>query len=84
MAITQSEQGIFGITLAISWLPTVCAVLALVFILLSPINERRHQIIRRRLDTMVTRLKKRNASGKKDIVSPLLILPKEEIDGRAK
>lgn len=56
----QSEQGIFGLTLAISWFPTICALLALVFILLSPINESRHQIIRRRLDALGERQRKRS------------------------
>lgn len=46
----QSDQSIFGLTLMICWLPILFATLSLVFILVLPINERRHRIIRRRLD----------------------------------
>lgn len=56
---TQSENGIFGLTLAIAWLPILFAAIALVFILLSPINERRHQIIRRRLDDRALRISRK-------------------------
>ncbi len=49
-ATSHSEPSIFGLTLAIAWLPPVFAILALAFILLSPINERRYLIIRRSLD----------------------------------
>lgn len=54
-ATTQNEQSIFGLTWAIAWLPAVFATLALVFILLSPINEHRHRVIRRRLDAKALR-----------------------------
>ena len=50
-ASSQSEQSIFGLSLAIAWLPPVFSILALVFILLSPIDERRHRIIRYSLDS---------------------------------
>lgn len=49
-ALVHSDQSIFGITLAIVWLPSLFAALGLLLILFSPINERRHRIVRRRLD----------------------------------
>ena len=50
-ATAHSKESIFGLTLAIAWLPTFFAFPALVFILLSPISSHRHAIIRRRLDS---------------------------------
>ena len=46
----QTEDGIFGLNLAIAWLPPISMLIALVFIWLSPINERRYAIIRKRLN----------------------------------
>ena len=54
-ASSHSEQSVFGLTLAIAWLPPTFAVVALIFIYFLPINERRHRIIRRKLDLMVAR-----------------------------
>ena len=47
---THSEEGIFGITFAIVWVPIIFQCLALFFIILTPITAQRHQIIRRRLE----------------------------------
>lgn len=49
-ATSHDEESVYGLTLAISWLPTVFAIPAMIFILLTPINARRHGIIRQRLD----------------------------------
>ena len=49
-ATSHSEQSVFGITLAIAWLPLAFAALGLVAVFLLPMNERRHKAIRRRLD----------------------------------
>ena len=54
-AQSQTTESIFGLSLAISWLPSLFAFLALIFILLTPINSYRHTIIRRRLDIMDNR-----------------------------
>ena len=54
-ASSHSDHSIFGLTLAIAWLPPVFSALALVFILLCPIDEHRHRIIRRRLDVRAAR-----------------------------
>jgi len=53
----QSSEGITGLLIAMAWLPIVFASIALLFILLSPIDTRRHNIIRRCLDTRVLRQK---------------------------
>ena len=49
----QSSEGIFGLMVGITWLPIVFIFIALILIVLSPINTRRHGIIRRRLDTQI-------------------------------
>ena len=50
-ALSQnSEEAIFGLRLAMVWLPIPLLVVAAVLILFIPINARRHAIIRRRLD----------------------------------
>ena len=50
-SVTQhSNHSIFGLTLAIAWLPSFFVLLALLLIFRSPINKHRHGIIRRRLD----------------------------------
>ena len=54
----HDTDSVFGITLAISWLPAVFGMLGGVFIMLCPINERRHQIIRRHMDTRSINRKK--------------------------
>ena len=55
-ATSHSEHSVFGITLAIAWLPLVFAALGLVAVFLLPINERRHKAIRCRLDARVARM----------------------------
>ena len=47
---THADAQVFGLVMAISWLPPVFAVLGLIFIYFSPINERRHQILSYRID----------------------------------
>ena len=46
----QSATSIYGLTLAIAWLPAFFAIISWLLILISPIDERRHGIVRRRLD----------------------------------
>lgn len=57
MADKQTETSVFGITLAIVWVPIVFATLALGFVALTPINERRHFIIHKRLHSRKARMK---------------------------
>ena len=47
---SNSDSAIFGIHLAISWIPAPLIVASIMFIWLIPINARRHSVIRRRLD----------------------------------
>lgn len=54
-ADTFSAEAVTGLTLAMAWIPTFLSVLSLVFVVLLPINERRHAIIRRRLDSNLAR-----------------------------
>jgi Na+/melibiose symporter-like transporter len=51
----HTADAIFGLRLAIAWLPALIILLALVFVALIPINARRHVIIRRRLDVRASR-----------------------------
>jgi len=46
----HTNDGIFGLTLAISWMPAFSISIAIIFILFTPLNSRRNKIIRRRLD----------------------------------
>ena len=52
----QAERSVMGLHLAMSWLPMLVTLLSLVFIILIPIDERCHEIIRRRLDARARRL----------------------------
>ena len=44
-----------GLILAMTWIPGVFAVFAMVFIVMSPISARRHKVVRRRLDKLEAR-----------------------------
>jgi len=57
---TQTESGITGLKLAMTWAPTLLVIISMIFIVLSPITARRHGIIRRRLDAIEARPKKNN------------------------
>ena len=52
----QTAEGIVGLLIGMVWLPLTFILIALVLIVLSPINTRRHGIIRRRLDTQIASL----------------------------
>jgi Na+/melibiose symporter-like transporter len=56
----QTAEGVVGLLIGMAWLPIVFILIALVLIVLSPINTRRHGIIRRRLDS---RSSSRNPNG---------------------
>ena len=50
-----SQETIIGLKMAIAWMPVILTVVSLVFIVLSPINERRHKIIKQRLEARLAR-----------------------------
>ena len=54
-ASEHSRTSIVGLKVAITWIPTLIGLISLVFVVLSPIDERRHRIIRRRLDACLAR-----------------------------
>ncbi|MDB4308333.1 MFS transporter [Porticoccaceae bacterium] len=62
-AASHSEQSIFGITLAIAWLPLAFSALGLIAIFYVPIDERRHRTIRKRLNARTARLNQSQASN---------------------
>lgn len=45
----QSESGIFGVRLAIAWLPAALLMVSIGLFFLYPISEHRHRIVRRRM-----------------------------------
>ncbi|MDB9953550.1 MFS transporter [Porticoccaceae bacterium] len=49
-ASTQSETAVLGLRLAIAWIPAFLVVVGTIFVWLTPLNERRNRIVRRRLD----------------------------------
>jgi len=51
---TVTENAAFGLRLATAWLPALLVLISLVFIFFSPITNRRHDIIRRRLEARVS------------------------------
>jgi len=53
----QTESGITGLKLAMTWVPILLVVISMIFIVLSPITARRHGIIRRRLEAIEARSK---------------------------
>jgi Na+/melibiose symporter-like transporter len=53
----HAKETIVGLKVAIAWLPAAIGMISLIFIALSPINEQRHEIIRRRLDARLARAK---------------------------
>ena len=54
---SQTDAGITGLTVAMTWVPALLVVISMIFIALSPITARRHSIIRRRLDGIEARSK---------------------------
>ena len=50
-----TPDSVWGLKMAIAWVPAALAVIALIFVVLSPIDERRHRIIKRRLEARLAR-----------------------------
>lgn len=57
-ANTHSEQNIFGLQLAAIYIPALMFALALPFVVMTPINTHRHQIIQRRIAARLQRREK--------------------------
>jgi GPH family glycoside/pentoside/hexuronide:cation symporter len=66
----NGEEAIRGLYLAIAWLPAPFILIALVFVGLVPINDRRHRIIRLRLDAKRTRA---NIASSRNLSSSTLL-----------
>jgi glycoside/pentoside/hexuronide:cation symporter, GPH family len=69
-ADTHTEESVIGLRLAMTWLPAVFMGLAILCVVLNPLNETRHAIIRRRLDTVAKRHQRRETTsscGHRDI-----------------
>ena len=54
-AAEQTAQGVFALQLVMAWLPATFFILSIVLWRLIPMDERRHAIIRKRLDQRVSR-----------------------------
>jgi GPH family glycoside/pentoside/hexuronide:cation symporter len=66
----NGEEAIRGLYIAIAWLPAPFILIALVFVGLVPINDRRHRIIRLRLDAKRTRA---NIASSRNLSSSTLL-----------
>ena len=53
-ATSHSQSSVFGLTLAMTWIPLCFSIFSLIFFLMIPLNERRCQIIFRRLSQRTT------------------------------
>ena len=60
-ATSQSAESLFGLRLAIAWIPASILSLAVIFMLGHPITSHRHHIIRRRIDAKAARMQKKLA-----------------------
>ena len=49
LATQQTAQALLGLKLSISWIPISFVLLAMVFIALMPLNEKKMEVVRRRL-----------------------------------
>lgn len=54
-AIEHTKESIVALKVSIVWIPTLLGIISLIFVGLSPIDERRHRIIRRQLDIRLAR-----------------------------
>lgn len=55
-ATVHTPESVVGLYWVVSWLPALLLMVSIVFICMAPISERRHGIVRRRLDGTVQRL----------------------------
>jgi len=79
---TQSSESVIGLWLAMTLLPAICLIVALVLTVLNPINARRHSIVRRRLNARlfvqapVEEVSENHAHRKvSDLASKTLVVP---------
>ena len=70
---THTQKSVFGAHLSIAYLPALITLISLVFIVLTPINARRHALIRRRLDKRAARAKSdiKPRESSQSVVSPV-------------
>lgn len=54
-ASSFAGEAIFGLKLGISWLPVAFLLISIIFIIFSPMTERRHSVIQRRLQSRESR-----------------------------
>jgi glycoside/pentoside/hexuronide:cation symporter, GPH family len=59
----QSQQAVFGLLLSVVWLPVAFSLVAVILVYLIPINARRHEVIRRRLEAREKWQRRRIASA---------------------
>jgi glycoside/pentoside/hexuronide:cation symporter, GPH family len=52
---THSSDAVLGLKVGFAVLPMICALIGLIFILLTPINPKRHRIIQRRIESRVVK-----------------------------
>ena len=62
--LDHTPRAIYGLLLAMAWVPCGFALISIIFITLSPITEKRHQTIRRRLDLLEARFERNKALSK--------------------
>jgi glycoside/pentoside/hexuronide:cation symporter, GPH family len=62
-AATHAAESVIGLRLVMTWLPMVFIGLAIPCVLLNPLNETRHAIIRRRLDSVAKRHQRRERTS---------------------
>ena len=56
-ATSHSEESVWGLTVAMTWIPLFFSCIALIFVALNPISARSHAIVRRRLDSRISGVK---------------------------
>lgn len=71
----QTESGIFGMYLAIVWIPMAFVLVSSVFVVMIPMNARRHDIIRRRLEAREVRTRRQDAAANIAAVQTPLLRP---------
>ena len=65
----QSDAAVLGLRLGIAWVPAVLVIAGTIFVWLTPLNEHRNKIIRRRLDRRAASYKQENAAEISDTCS---------------
>ena len=69
-AVSHTDADAIGFQVAMTVLPVIFTLISMLFIVLIPIDERRHNIIRRRLDSRAQRIKRTEASNRSATTMP--------------